>query len=73
MTMSDNEAGIAIGIGVFVLAVALLLTFGGLATDRMRYESFLRAQAVVLDCRSKHHPDLADKSCGPVPTFADFK
>lgn len=70
--MSDNEAGAAIGIGVFVLAIALLLCFTGLATDRMRYENFLRAQAVVLSCRAEQ-PNVADKLCGPVPTFADFK
>ncbi len=70
--MSDNEAGAAIGVGVFVLAVALLLTFGGLATDRMRYENFLRAQSAVLSCRAEH-PNMAEKLCGPVPTFAEFK
>jgi hypothetical protein len=70
--MGDNETGVAIGIGVFILAVALLLTFGGLATDRMRYENFLRAQAVVLACRAER-PNAADNVCGPVPTFAEFK
>jgi hypothetical protein len=70
--MSDNEAGAAIGIGVFVLAVALVFTFGGLATDRMRYESFLRAQAAVLECRA-NHINQPDHLCGPVPTFTDFK
>ncbi len=70
--MGDNETAAAIGIAVFILAVALLLTFGGLATDRMRYESFLRAQAVVLACRAER-PNAADNVCGPVPTFAEFK
>jgi len=70
--MGDNETGVAIGIGVFILAVALLLTFGGLATDRMRYENFLRAQAVVLACRAER-PNAADNVCGPVPSFTEFK
>jgi hypothetical protein len=70
--MGDNETAAAIGIGVFILAVALLLTFGGLATDRMRYENFLRAQAVVLACRAER-PNAAENVCGPVPSFTEFK
>jgi hypothetical protein len=70
--MGDNETAAAIGIAVFILAVTLLLSFTGLAKDRMRYENFLRAQAVVLACRAER-PNAADNVCGPVPSFAEFK
>jgi hypothetical protein len=70
--MNDPNAGIAIGLGVFALAIGLRLSFTGLASDRMRYETFLQAQASVLSCRS-NNPAGADRLCGPVPSYADFR
>jgi hypothetical protein len=69
--MKDSEVGITVGVGVFVLAFGLILTFSGLASDRLRYDTFLRAQAASLACRAEH-PNQPDKLCGPVPTYQEF-
>ncbi len=70
--MRDPNMGAAVFTGVFVLGFALLLSFTGMASDRMRYETFLRAQAAALACRAEH-PNQPDKLCGPVPTYTEFK
>lgn len=72
-----DEAAIALGAGVFALAICLLVAFTGLASDRMEYDAFLRSQALVLSCRAERAkaaaPETVDEICGPFPKYEDFK
>ena len=53
--------------------VAMLFTFCGTTVhNRIRYLSYLAAQANVLACRSDH-PSTADRVCGPVPALDSFR
>jgi hypothetical protein len=70
--MRDPEMAVAAGLGIFTLVFAMLLSFVGMASDRMRYEAFLSAQSNALACRADNTKD-ADKICGPVPQYKDFK
>ncbi len=70
--MKDPEVGIALGAAFCAVVIAMLVSFTGMVSDRMRYQAFLQAQANVLSCRADNNTQ-PDKLCGPVPAWSDFK
>ena len=57
---------------VTTLVVLMLLFFDNTVQSRIKYHTYLEAQAKVLSCRASNRSE-ADRICGPVPTLDSFR